>query len=230
MLELRAKVVVGIAAAIALGAVTPMTANAAGTAVYDTAPSTPGDQAYSDVLGDDFTVNAPGLTVVGLGAFDSGKAGLSTDIMIGLYNLTTASWATPLVNFNGTPDPTGAAYVWRSITPVSLISGDQYSIVGLGFNGADENYNTNIAGVNGSSPISFDSFGGKLTNGVSRFGGSGDPSSSTIWPFASAFGAASLEVSVPEPAAWALMLLGLGAVGATARIGRRREAAGARIV
>lgn len=32
-------------------------------------------------------------------------------------------------------------------------------------------------------------------------------------------------VSVPEPAAWAMMLFGLGAIGATMRVARRRGAA-----
>jgi hypothetical protein len=228
----RVELTVGLALAGALMATVPaqaLTPVASGTAIYDTAPTTAGDQGYSDVLGDDFTVNVPGLKVVGLGAFDSTKTGITTDITVGLYDLTTSTWVTPQVNFNGTLDPLGAAYVWQSITPVSLVSGDQYSIVGLGFNGVDENYNTNTTAdpglTDGNSPITFNSLGGRLTNGVSRYGGSGDPSASTVFGYASTFGAGSLQVSVPEPATWAMLLLGLGAVGAMARIAQRREVA-----
>ena len=62
------------------------------------------------------------------------------------------------------------------------------------------------------------------------YGGSGDPSSSTVFGYASTFGAGSLQVSVPEPATWAMLLLGLGAVGAMARIAQRREVANGPVV
>ena len=40
---------------------------------------------------------------------------------------------------------------------------------------------------------------------------------------ASPLGGAEISTSAPEPAAWALMLLGVGAVGAAMRLGRREQ-------
>ena len=195
----------------------------AAAAVYDAPPTLAGDQGYSGILGDDFTVNSA-VTVTALGAFDSGKTGITTDIMIGLYDLTTAAYVTPVVNFNGTPDPTNAAFVFQAITPVHLIAGHNYSIVGMGFNGVDRNYNTNTDTPlrNGTSPVTFNTLYGALTNDFSRYAGA-DPSGSVVFPYASAFGAGTLVAYVPEPAAWALMLIGIGGVGVALR-GRRQLA------
>ncbi len=196
----------------------------AATFVYDTSPTTAAlaNQGYGDVLGNDFTVNASGLRVTSLGAFDSTLGGISTAISVGLYDLTTSNWVTPIVSFLGTPNA-GSAYVWKSITPVGLTKGDQYSIVGLGFNGTNQDFNTNNTGLNDVSPILFNNLGGALTNNFSRYGGGGDPSASTLFPHASTFGAASLAIAVPEPSTWALMLLGFGGLGAAMRIQRRKS-------
>jgi hypothetical protein len=210
-------------AAVALTAIAVASIASAAT-VYNTPKTTPGDQAYGDVLGSDFTVNASGLKVTDLGAFDSTKAGIGTDVSVGLYNLTTSTWVIAPIDFNGTADPSGNSYVWKAISPYTLTDGDEYSVVGLGFNSIDQNFNTNISGQNGLSPITFDSFGGELTNGWSRYGGGGNPSASIVFPYSSAFGAGSLAIGgVPEPATWAMMLLGVGMIGGGLRMARRKN-------
>lgn len=200
-----------------------VTSAASATAVYDTVSTTAGNQGWTDILGDDFTVNVSGLKVTELGAFDSTKAGITTDVNIGLYDLTTSSWAISLIDFKGAADPAGAAFVWQSVTPYTLVQGDEYSIVGIGFNGTDQNFNSGISNQSLSSPLIFNSLGGDLTNGLSRYGGNGDPSASIVWTYPSAFGAGTLNINVPEPVTWTLMLIGMAGVGAGLRQ-RRREA------
>jgi hypothetical protein len=198
---------------------------ASAAVIYDTSPSTGAiaNQGYSDVLGNDFTVNSSSVTVTALGAFDSPLSTITTDITVGLFNLTTSSYVTPLVDFDGTNDPTGAAYVFKAIAPVTLVSGDSYSIIGIGFNNVDEDYNTNTTGQDGNSLITFNSLGGELTNGFSRFGGGGNPALATPFGFPSTFGAGTFAVAdVPEPIT--LSLFGAGLVGAAGLRRRKKKA------
>jgi hypothetical protein len=202
-----------IAAALLAGSTTAM---AATDLVYDLSPAVAGNQAYGDNLGLDFTVVNP-FTVFKLGAFDDGSNGITTNIFVGIWSLDTQAYVTPLVNFNGSTAAPGSAYALKSIAPVTLAAGN-YSVVAYGFNGANRNFNTNISGQNGNSPIVFNSFGGALINGQSRFGGGANPSSGTVFAFESAFAGGTL--AIPEPGTWALLLTGFGMVGLAAR--RRR--------
>lgn len=204
-----------IAAAVLLGSTA-----ASAVVVYDLSPSITGNQNYSDNLGLDFTV-VSAITVNRLGAFDSGSNGISTNVTVGIWNLDTQAYVTPLVNFNGRTASGGSAYAFKSIGPVTLTPGN-YSIIGFGFNSTDPNYNTNMSNLQLNSPISFNPLGGALVNGVSRFGGGTNPSAGTIFPFASAFAGGTFGV-VPEPANWALLIAGFGLTGAAMR--RRRSAA-----
>jgi hypothetical protein len=210
------------ALAAAAGLATP--ALAAKTIVYDAPATTPGNQVYPDGLGLDFKVNGP-VKVVSLGAFDSGKNGITTGVRIGLFDLTTDSFVISPISFLGTPNPDGDAYVFKDVAPTLLTAGHEYSVVGFGFNRIDRNFSTNIARRNGNSPITFDSLGGRLTNGFSRFDGDQTPQNGGVWSFASAFGAGTLAVvAVPEPSTWTMLLLGFGGLGVVLRV-RRRYAA-----
>jgi hypothetical protein len=206
--------------AVAGASMAPLSAQAA--AVYDTPTTTVGNQSYNDNLGLDFTVSLP-IRVTALGAFDSGADGISSDIFVGIYDLANQVWVTPLVNFNGKSATGGSSYAFLNIAPFILGPGN-YSIVAAGFNGTDPNFNTNIfPGVNGASPITFDSLSGHLANGTSRYGGGATPGAGTVFPYQSAFaGGSFIATAVPEAATWAMMLLGFGMIGGAARY-RRRE-------
>nr|WP_309642845.1 PEPxxWA-CTERM sorting domain-containing protein [Phenylobacterium sp.] len=47
--------------------------------------------------------------------------------------------------------------------------------------------------------------------------------SATNTPFGPAIGNVSISSAVPEPATWAMMIIGFGAVGGVARNARRRQ-------
>lgn len=206
---------------------------AASAAVYDTAgvggsSGNDGNQNYGEMLGLDFTVNVSGLQVTALGAFNDHLDGISSNITVGLYDLTANAAVISPISFNGLNGST--TYLFQTLSnPVALIAGHQYSVQAFGYGGAptDGNYNTNIIPANNpsnaqvTSPITFNSYGGWLTNNNSRYGGT-SMGTGTTFAHASTFGAGTLEVSaVPEPETYAMLLAGLGVMGF---LGRRRKA------
>jgi len=207
------------AAAMSLAAVSAQAAP-----VYDLPSGVVGNQPYGDDLGLDFTVTGA-VKITGLGAFDSAADGISTNIFVGIFDLTNQVYVSPILNFNATSATGGSGYAFQSISPFILGPGN-YSVVATGFNGIDPNFNTNISpGVNGSSPILFDSIGGRLVNGTSRYGGGANPAGGTVFPFQSAFAGGTLvATAVPEPATWGLMMLGFGMMGVGLRYRTRKPA------
>ena len=224
------KLILAVAAALCAGVAS------ADATVYETTGvnvDNAGNQAYGQMLGLDFEVQGSSVWVTHLGAFDDHQKGLiSTDISVGLFDLTTGtSVINPISFLNAVGDPGVSNYIYQNLNnPVLLTLGHQYSVQAFGFNSTDRNYNTNIAPEinNGSnaqstSPITFNSFGGQLYNLDSRYGGT-SMGYGTAFAHSSAFGAGTLTVSaVPEPETYAMLLAGLGALSF---VGRRRGAAG----
>ena len=212
-----------------IAAAAALCASAASAAVYDTAgvrTGNDGNQDYGQMLGLDFTVNVSGLQVTELGAFNDDLKGITTDITVGLYDLTLGAAVISPISFNGTVG--GTTYLFKSLgTPVALIAGHQYSVQAFGYNTGDENYNTNfLPEVNNApndpttTPITFNSMGGWLTNNNSRYGGA-TMGTGTAFAHSSAFGAGTLTVTaVPEPETYAMLLAGLGVIGF---LGKRRN-------
>ena len=159
-------------------------------AVYSTPTTTAGNQAWGGTLGLDFTVNSS-VQVNSLGAFNSTKTGITTNINVAIFN-RIGTIVSPTVNFSGT---TGTdSYLYKTVSPFILTPGS-YQIGAWGYNGADMNYNSQ----GGASSISFDSFGGKLSATGTRYafaaGGIGD----LMDAGATRYGAASMIVSNPAP-------------------------------
>jgi hypothetical protein len=110
----------------------------AATLVYNDT-TTDGTSTYPGTLIDTFKVNQGGLEVLDLAAFDSGKNGITANIMVGLYDDTTGTVAIAPVNFNGTAyNGTGGSYFdTKAVTPFVLTNGDTYSVEAWGFSGTN---------------------------------------------------------------------------------------------
>ena len=210
--------VVALAVAAATLATGPASAD---TAVYNTPNTTLGNQKWGGTLGLDFTVNAP-VTVTALGAF-AGTANLFANINVVIFDASGVA-VSPTVDFAGTANPAGDAYLFKSITPFTLGVGS-YQLASWGYVTGNGNYNPTTATPKDLvSKILFDSLGGRLTSTGNRYGLPANVGSmATIADLdSSRYGSASFMVAdVPEPGTWAMLVVGFGVVGVAAR---RRKA------
>jgi hypothetical protein len=167
----------------------------------------------------DFTVTRA-ISIRALGAFDSGGNGITGDVRGVIFDAQGAP-VTQVLDFKGAVG-TGAAYVFKSLDGRVILTPGEYQLATWGYSNADSNYNT--YGSN-PGPVTFDSLGGALVADGTRYsmpGGAG--SLATIQDNGlTRYGAGSfLGGAVPEPASWAMMLVGFGGLGAVLR--RRRRA------
>ncbi len=198
-----------IIAASLIAASVPSVASAL---VYDTSPATPGTQQWGGTLGLDFNVNKQ-VTVTALGSFDSDKNGITHDIYVGIFDLSTGLLVAPAINLNGTTNSGGAAYVTVAVSPLVLGPGS-YQLASWGYNlggGSDANYNNSGPG----GPIVFDSLFGALTAVGTRYSDFGSPGILATNPDngTTRYGAGTFAAYVPEPATWALMIGGFAMTG-----------------
>ncbi len=178
---------------------------------YNPLPSN-GNQSFAGMLGNDFLVNSD-VVVSAIGAFTGDTAGFSGTVMVGLYDITDLQEIHTVISpysFSGAGGAT--PYTWQSAT-ATLLAGHTYSVQASGY-GADPNGNTNLGGS-----ISFDNFGGALTQLNGRYGNSATLGVAGDSTGAYTFGAGNVQL-VPEPETYAMLLAGLGLIGA---IGRRRR-------
>jgi hypothetical protein len=128
---------------------------------------------------------------------------------------------TSVADFTGA-NPGHSAYVFQAITPTLLAPGN-YQIAAWGYGSAENNYNNGAPG----GPITFNNLGGALTAVSSHYSDRDAPGvfATNTDNGSTRYGAGSFQASlaVPEPAAWALMLVGFGGLGAVLR--RRRSIA-----
>lgn len=205
-----------LAAAAAVSMIAPQAMAQGG---YSASPLN-GNQSYGDNLGLDFNVVSGPVWITSLGAFDDDNDGITSNVRVGIWDITNASWVVPLTSFLGQTAASGNAYAFLSITPTLLGPGN-YSVIAIGHNGANLNFNTNISGQNNASPINFNDLGGRLVDVGSRYGGGANPNAATIFAPKSAFAGGTFVAVVPEPGTWAMMIGGFGLVGFSMR--RRRK-------
>ena len=207
----------GLAAAALVALAAPASAD---TATYNASAGLAGNQNWYGTLGLDFTVSSGSeIQVTSLGTFDNGADGISNDINVGIFNRTTGAFVTPVLNLNGTANPTGAAYVFRSLVTSIVLGAGSYQLGSWGYNlGSDTNYNNSGPG----GPVTFDSLGGVLTATGTEYSTSAGSLATIPDNGTTRYGAGSFTANVvPEPAAWAMMLVGLGGIGVVSRTRRR---------
>ena len=186
------------------------TAASAGTPVFGVSSPTAYNQNLNLDLGMDFTVNSP-LTIGSLGAFTNG----SSPIAVTLYKLTSASTGTAVATatVGGTP-AAGTDFAFTAIAPVALATGS-YQINARYTDPANGDYNPYEGGT---ATATFNSLGGKLTfaGDFYNYPSSGGIATTLDVPSPNGYGAGTFA-TVPEPAAWTLLVAGFGLVGVAAR-------------
>jgi len=159
-------------------------------------------------LGWEFTTSSA-LNVVSLGFFDDSQNGLAESHAVGLWDSAGSLIDSTTVT---TTDPLILQWRYHS-APAALAAGETYFIGALYTSGADN--------------VVFPGFGGtvttipQITYVGATYAGGGTLSDPTNPDSANGFFGPNFTIGVPEPSAWALMLVGFGALGCAIR-GKRR--------
>jgi hypothetical protein len=160
-------------------------------------------------LGFSFTANS-NTEVVALGNWAG--AAFPQDQQVGLWDSQGDLLASVYVTNSDTLVGTSR---FAAITPVALVAGQTYVVGAEG--GAD------YTGELPDSGVSFDPRISYVTDLYTYNGGANAPLVEPATTEDSPYGwfGANFELSVPEPATWSLMLMGVGALGASLRSRRR---------
>ena len=210
----RVAVATGVAACSALA----LSASASASPVYN-APLPP-NQNWTGSLGLDFIVNSQ-ITITAIGAYSG--IGDNAEITVEIFTST----GTIVPGLLATISTTSAPYTWQSVTPVTLGPGN-YQVAAWGY-GPIGNYNT---GISPGTPISFDTLGGALTEGLPWYN---DPG---VTGFAGNhldnfngggnhyYGAGNFDAVVtPLPSTWLMLLSGFIGFGFFAYRGTKKNSA-----
>jgi hypothetical protein len=156
------------------------------------------------------------VNVTSLGAFDDSLDGLTESHDVGLWDSSGNLLASTTVAA-GTTDPLIANFRYSAISPITLTPGDYF----IGAEWED-----------GGDPMVFSGDPGTITtvpaitylNASFVAGGAlSDPVDGSTSP--GYFGPNLTVAGVPEPATWAMVLLGVGMIGGGLRMARRNAAA-----
>jgi len=105
----------------------------------------------TDTLGYQFQVGASSISLTGLGFYDFGQDGLQTAHDVGLWN-NSGSLLTQVSVASGTSAPLVGFYRYAAVTPITLASGQTYTVGGLFQTGTDK-YSYNIVGLTSDPAI-----------------------------------------------------------------------------
>ena len=173
---------------------------------------------FSGTIGEEFTVGSQPIEVTALGAFDSASDGLTTSIVVSIYDVGTQQSVGTLTLGPGTVVLNdGYRFADATALNLTLAPNTSYRIAASGFNGANPNGNVNFG-----DPVPVTDNGGGL---IASFGGSYYDLSASTYPntldsststgqsgFPQYLGGSFQFNAVPEPSTWAMAVGGLGAL------------------
>jgi hypothetical protein len=214
------------ASAIALAAMGATSANAGVSFMpYQISAGDTVNQFWPGSLGMDFTVNAP-IVVTSFGAWEPNGIPAGATLTASIYNQTTQAVVYSQNFTSVAPGTPGAANV-GFISVNDYLAPGNYALVGDGF--GIGNYNTYGTGLAGTLDTG---------NGLLTFGSWSYANAANVYPNityansgccdgASDFRYADVTftaTAVPEPATWAMLLLGFFGIGFLVRSACRRDA------
>ena len=158
-------------------------------------------------LGWEFTTNAA-VTVTGLGVFDDSQDGLVESHDVGLWDNSGTLLASGTV-VSGTVDPLVNQWRYVSTSPVTLAANATYYIGALWLDGGDANVFPGSGSATTIPQINY------IQSSYAQGGTLADPTSTGTGSYG--YFGPNFLTSVPEPATWALMLVGFGGLGVSLR-------------
>ena len=167
-----------------------------------------GNQSFGQALGMDFNINQA-ISILSLGAFDSGQDGFQSTITVRLYDRTTQLPVTGLITLSSSDTLIHGGRFQTLLSPITLQAGFQGTIVAYGYSAAE--FNGNIGQGGTFNPATLNTGGYPTTSFAAGVGNQ--------------FGAGSFTFNLagtatPEPVTLGTMAFGLLALGA-ARFRRR---------
>jgi hypothetical protein len=174
-------------------------------------------------LGRTFTVGALGVTVTAFGFYDNYNDGLDYSHIVTLFSRQTP---TPVALLSqtvaaGTSGALIDGFRFADLTTPLFLSAGNYALMGYGFIGNDwyADHGGLPAPASGVTDGGFDPY--RFIGDLSpAYPNGGDTNNHTSVSFLYTIGDAT--GGVPEPAAWAMMILGIGLIGSTKRLQRRK--------
>jgi hypothetical protein len=171
------------------------------------------------------------VTLTGLGYYADPTNGQVDANPVALYQCDSAACASGTLVSSATVTntyPLTGHFRYVTVSPVTLAAGNTYEVAGVSFG---DNYTWDDDGFTTNPAITYalnsDRWNLTSANGTPDFLGTDFTKGDVIdgyWGPNVFFGAPVFTGSVPEPATWAMMILGFGAIGLGIR-SRRKQAA-----
>jgi len=201
--------IAGLTAAMPASAATAVTGFTGGTAFpsYTTGTTTTGWY---------FTVSST-VQVTSLGYYALSNAGaigtLANSHQVGIWQGTTLLGSTTVTAGAGSP------YRYASVVPITLLAGVQYTIGGSDSDTDGDSYVSSVSNLTTDPTVNF--LGSARSAGADGFVAPTTLVAGVNGRFGPNFQFNVVAGAVPEPATWAMMLVGFGMMGASMRYRRR---------